>query len=414
VGTLSESERREVRLPWHESARLLLESIPGVISATIEGPREAVSEVRVWYEPTWPVAQVMADVDECLVKEGARLADTRFYAVVAQPDRRAARRARPAGAPSTSADAATSPDGSLRLIGHKFDEVQPGVTGVQVWIEWHGRTFSGAAVGPADPPGSLRTPALATLRALHSCLQVLYEGRVQPGLVLESAMRITVESAPVVVVALTASENARPRFLTSAWPDDAGSDLPVIMATLHATSRTVTRWLSQAHQLEDGRAAAGAAPGSTRAVSAAERRFALVDFAVDHGPSGELDVGVQLAGFGEAVNRRRNGRDDEAAHLELGASATIEAVHDLLRLGGWSEPSGGELRHAGARRLKTGEQDIVVVLAEASMNGHRVPLAGATSADGGLERAAITATLQATNPLVADRRGTLMPGHAGR
>jgi hypothetical protein len=405
VGTLSESERREVRLPWHESARLLLESIPGVISATIEGPREAVSEVRVWYEPTWPVAQVMAAVDECLVKEGARLADTRFYAVLAQPDRRAARRARPARAVSTSAEPVTSPGASLRLIGHRFDEVQPGVTGVQVWIEWHGRTFSGAAVGPSDPPASLRTPALATLRALHSCLQVLYEGRVQPGLVLESVLRITVENAPVVVIALTASENARPRSLTSAWPDDTESDLPVIMATLHATSRTVTRWLNEAQRLEEGRAAGVAASVGARTSGVSERRFALVDFAVDHNPSGELDVGVQLAGFGEAVNRRRNGRDDEAAPLQLGAAATIEAVHDLLRLGGWSERNGGELRHTGACRLRTGEQDIVVVLAEASMNGHRVPLAGATSADGGLERAAITATLQATNPLVADRRG---------
>ena len=103
------------------------------------------------------------------------------------------------------------------------------------------------------------------------------------------------------------------------------------------------------------------------------------------------------------VDRRRNGSENEAAQLQLGASATLDAVHELLRLAGWSEYHDGDLRHAGACRLRTGEHDIVVVLAEALMNGHRVPLAGATSADDGVERASITATLQATNPLVADR-----------
>ena len=53
------------------------------------------------------------------------------------------------------------------------------------------------------------------------------------------------------------------------------------------------------------------------------------------------------------------------------------------------------------------------MLTEALMNGHRVPLAGATSADVGLERAAITATLQATNGLVADRAARVGPGRAG-
>ena len=91
-------------------------------------------------------------------------------------------------------------------------------------------------------------------------------------------------------------------------------------------------------------------------------------------------------------------------------SATLDALHELLRIGGWHERHDGDLRHTGACRLRTGEHDIVVVLAEAMMNGHRVPLAGATSADGGVERAAITATLQATNALVADRTAAIMPG----
>ena len=134
----------------------------------------------------------------------------------------------------------------------------------------------------------------------------------------------------------------------------------------------------------------------------------LVDFEVDNSQSGDLGVGVRLAGFGEAVDRRRNGGDNETAHLQLSASATLDAVQELLRIGGWNERRDGDLRHAGACRLRTGEHDIVVVLVEALKNGHRVPLAGATSADSGVERASITATLQATNGLVADRTATMI------
>ena len=140
--------------------RALLERIPGVVSATIEGSHDWVTAVRIWYESTWPVRQVMAAVDECLIKEGARLAATRFEAVVAEPDRRAARRPRPEhtparpAVPTTSATlprSANSQDTYLRLVGHKKEDVEPGVMGVQVWIEWQGRTFSGAATGPRAP-----------------------------------------------------------------------------------------------------------------------------------------------------------------------------------------------------------------------------------------------------------------------
>ncbi|NJD20529.1 MAG: hypothetical protein FIA95_14760, partial [Gemmatimonadetes bacterium] len=165
--------------------------MPGGVSAIIEGPRHSVSEVRVWYEPTWPVGQVIEAVHECLTKDvGARVGEARFHAVVAQPARRTERRARPAPEPTATVGWKGSSAEPLRLVGHRVEEVRPGVVGVEVWIAWRGRTFSGAAIGPDVPPGSLRTPALATLRALHSCLQVLYQGSVQPGLVLESAVRV--------------------------------------------------------------------------------------------------------------------------------------------------------------------------------------------------------------------------------
>ena len=128
---------------------------------------------------------------------------------------------------------------------------------------------------------------------------------------------------------------------------------------------------------------------------------------MNNSPSGNLDVGVRLNGFGESVDRHRSGRADEAGRLKLGASATLEAVHKLLRVGGLSEGHTGELQHAGACRLRTGEYDIVITLVKASVEGRSLQLAGAASADSGLERAAIAATLQATNPLVADRMGSV-------
>ncbi|MEQ9401700.1 MAG: hypothetical protein RJQ04_21215 [Longimicrobiales bacterium] len=346
---------------------------------------------------------------------------------MAHPDRRIEPRPRPETDPApavfdepegrTAIDEPTGRlvDDSLRLVGHTVEEVRDGVVGVEVWIEWNGRTFSGAAVGPDAPAGRLRTPALAALRALHACLQVLYEGPVQPGLVLENAIQASVDGASVIVVSLTASESARPLPLTAAWADQGSPALAAILATLHATSRTVTRWLGQGRPVERADDAArdehtdavgAAATGQSAAVTSGGR-LTLVDFAVDHGPFGSLDIGVRLAGFGGSVDGRRTGIDDEIGLLESGASATLQAIDELLRLGGWKEHHDGDLRSAGARRVRTGEQNLVVVLAEAIMNGHRVPLAGATSADRGLERACITATLQATNALVAERAAAI-------
>lgn len=405
---MTESALSGVRLPWHRSAELLLESVPGVVCATIEGRRGSVAAVKVWYEPSQQVGLVIDAVRECLVRDArARLSATKFQAIVAQPDRRAQRRARPDGATTPPPGWGTSPGAPLGLVGHKVEEIEPGVLGVEVWVEWEGRTFSGAAVGPDGPPGSIRTPALATLRAMHACLQTLYKGPVQPGLVLESALQVDVKESPVAVVALTASENARPRPLTGAWPED-GTGLGVVLATFHAVARTVVRWLKEDPLSMNTRPEVLLAAEAARSSAPRERRFALVDYGVDHGDAGDLDVTVRLEGLGEAVDKRRKGQDDDEAHLRLGASATLDAVYDLLRLAGWSEPQGKDLRHAGARRLRNGDHDIVVVLAEALMNGHWIPMAGATPADGGVERASITATLQATNALVAARTAAIL------
>ena len=102
------------RIPWRESAERLLERIPGIVSATIEGTQHSVFRVRVWYEPTWPVSQVLEAVRRCLIEDAkARIVATRFQAIVAQPDRRGERRPRFEGAPAPTPYRALSPDASI-------------------------------------------------------------------------------------------------------------------------------------------------------------------------------------------------------------------------------------------------------------------------------------------------------------
>ena len=115
----------------------------------------------------------------------------------------------------------------------------------------------------------------------------------------------------------------------------------------------------------------------------------------------EVRIAWQDRTFREAIDGRRTGSDTEADHLLLPASATLDAVGELLRSDESNRSDDVDLTYRGIRRLRTPQFDLVVVLVEALVDGQRVPLAGATSADAGVERASITAALQATNPLVA-------------
>lgn len=396
MGTTPENGERD--LPSQEEVVRLIHQVPGIVSVAMEGPHWAISEIRVWYEPTWPVGEVVQKVRACLAGAPARLAVARVRAVVAEPERRARPRARPEGNALGSVGLANSHGAGLKLIAHEVKQVGPGVVGVEVWIDIHGRIFSGAATGPDNPPGSLQTPALAALRAVHAGIQVLYPGARLPGLALDRAVEIVVGPNPVAIVTLTASENAQARFLTAAWADEGDMHLAVIFALLQASSRTVTRWLGEWSGPEPERA---------------PQRLSLVGFEVAPDPSGRVDVGVRLAGFGEAVDRRASSERDRMPLLSLAASVTLDAVHDFLTMGGWCAADDVGLQHAGAHRLTTGDHDLVVVLAEASIDGHRFPLAGATSADAGVERASITAALQATNALVARSTSDHLPRLAG-
>ena len=152
---------------------------------------------------------------------------------------------------STSAGGRPSPVGkapgphveTIRLVGHRVREVQPGVVQVEAQITCEGRDFNGAASGPVASADRLRVPALATLRALDACMQIFYLGVSHPALVLDNVVEVSVGDFPVAVVMITASEKANATSLVAACPLVGMSDLAIILATLQATTRTVSHWL---------------------------------------------------------------------------------------------------------------------------------------------------------------------------
>ena len=135
-------------------------------------------------------------------------------------------------------------DGTIRLVGHRVREVDHGLVQVEAQITCEGRTFNGAASGPLGPPDRLRVPALASLRALDACLQIFYLGLSQPSLVLNTVTEVSVGDFPVAVVMITASDKANSTPVVAACPLVGMSDLAIILATLQATTRTVSHWLA--------------------------------------------------------------------------------------------------------------------------------------------------------------------------
>lgn len=135
-------------------------------------------------------------------------------------------------------------DGTIRLVGHRVRELDNGMLQVEAQITCEGRTFSGTASGPVSADDRLRIPALATLRALDACLQIFYLGYSDPALVLDTVVEVSVGDFPVAVVMITASEKSDPTPLVAACPLVGMSDLAIILATLQATARTVSHWLT--------------------------------------------------------------------------------------------------------------------------------------------------------------------------
>ena len=150
----------------------------------------------------------------------------------------------PEEGPSPMAKPPVSRGGPVRLVGHRGREGQQGVVQVEAQVTCHGRTFSGAASGSVAPPDRLRVPALATLRALDACLQVFYLDVSCPTLTLDDVIEVSVGDFPVAVVMITASGKANSAPLVAACPLVGMSDLAIILATLQATTRTVSGWLA--------------------------------------------------------------------------------------------------------------------------------------------------------------------------
>ena len=146
--------------------------------------------------------------------------------------------------PSPAGRARVPHVGTVRLVGHRVREVQVGVVQVEAQITYQGRAFNGAASGREDPPDRLAVPALATLRALDACMQIFYLGASYPTLTLDDVIEVSVGDFPVAVVMITASDNVNETSLVAACPLVGMSDLAIILATLQATTRTISHWLS--------------------------------------------------------------------------------------------------------------------------------------------------------------------------
>ena len=81
-------------------------------------------------------------------------------------------------------------------------------------------------------------------RALNARLQVYGLDVSGPALTLDDVIEISVGDFPVAVVMITASEKGNSIPVVAACPLVGISDLAVILATLQATTRTVSSWLA--------------------------------------------------------------------------------------------------------------------------------------------------------------------------
>ena len=133
-------------------------------------------------------------------------------------------------------------------------------------------------------------------------------------------------------------------------------------------------------------------------------RLELKDLELERHPQGGFAISVRLANINHSITVERDAAGTEEDSLEVPASAALDVIQEFLRSGRADGPRVG-LKFLSARRLRHPQHDVVVVLVEAVVRGRQIPLTGAASANGGVERASILATLQATNAFVS---GTLM------
>ena len=133
------------------------------------------------------------------------------------------------------------------------------------------------------------------------------------------------------------------------------------------------------------------------------RRLQLEDLELDKSAQGGFTISVRLADNDRSIAAQRDAAGTEQDLLEVPASAALEVIQEFLRAGR-EDGLSVALRFLSARRLRRPQHDVVVVLVEAVARGRRIPLTGAASANDGVERASVLATLQATNAFVVGTR----------
>ena len=138
-------------------------------------------------------------------------------------------------------------------------------------------------------------------------------------------------------------------------------------------------------------------------------RLELTDLQLEKHPHGGFTISVRLADNNKSIAVEREAAGTEEDSLEVPASAALDVIQEFLRSGRTDGPRVG-LKFLSARQLRHPQHDVVVVVVEAVVRGRQIPLTGAASADLGVERASILATLQATNAFVS---GTLTASASG-
>ena len=194
-----------------------LESLPGVLSASLEGDLGRATEVRLVVEEDPPVSEIL-EAAACCPRGGAdECPHGAFFRIQVGSAGDEAPYLQSQILENPAAPALETPGrGRIRLISHRARDVSPGVVGVDLTLGFVGRRFAGGASGHGDSAGRTRIPALATLSALGSYIRFASKGVGAPTLALESVTQFSLGGTRVAVVVLTMSGHGAP--LIASWP----------------------------------------------------------------------------------------------------------------------------------------------------------------------------------------------------
>ena len=225
---------------WMREAERRLETLPGVLSASLEGDLERTTEVRLRVEEGPLVSEILEAVRDALGGHAGECPLGAFFRIQVESVGDGSLYVQDEVHADPAAAFPDTPEtGGIRLITHQVRYVSPGVMGVEVALGLLDRRFAGGASGQAHSPGRDRVPALATLSALGSYIRSASEGVGGPTLALESVSEFSLGGVRVAVVVVTMSGHAPP--LIASWPLTGASGPAVVRATIEAAARRVTR-----------------------------------------------------------------------------------------------------------------------------------------------------------------------------